>query len=127
MSRDEKVGGVGLEKGALNLNKLYEIALSQRKIEKYNENNFMLQKCFCCRWMLLYSLKCALIATSLLMKILWGFFRNFLVSYVPVSQSILSTERFLNPSVDRYLGIASQISSISFVERTVAEHDFKMM
>lgn len=61
------------------------------------------------------------------MKILWGFFRNFLVSYVPVSQSILSTERFLNPSVDRYLGIASQISSISFVERTVAEHDFKMM
>lgn len=49
MSRDEKVGGVVLERDALNLNKLYEIALSQRKIEKYNKNNFMLQKCFCCR------------------------------------------------------------------------------
>ena len=31
MSRDEKVGGVGLERGALNLNKLYEIALSTKE------------------------------------------------------------------------------------------------
>lgn len=49
MSRDEKVGGVGLERDVLNLNKLYEILLSQRKIEKYNKNNFMLLKYFCCR------------------------------------------------------------------------------
>lgn len=49
MSRDEKVGGVGLERDVLNLNKLCEILLSQRKIEKYNKNNFMLLKYFCCR------------------------------------------------------------------------------
>ena len=49
MSGDEKVGGAGLERGVLNLNKLYEILLSQRKIRKYNKNNFMLQKYFYCR------------------------------------------------------------------------------
>lgn len=42
MSRNEKVGGAGLERGALNPNKLYEIALSQMKIEKYNKSNFRL-------------------------------------------------------------------------------------
>lgn len=127
MNRDEKVGRVGLERGALNLNKLYEIALSQRKIEKYNKTNFALQKCFSCRYMLLYSLKCALIATVLLMKVLWDILRNLLVSQVPESQNILITERFLNLSVCQYLGIDSQVSDISFIERTIAEQDFKVM
>lgn len=45
-SRDEKEGGAGLERGALNLKELYEIALSHRKIEKYNRTNLMLQKRF---------------------------------------------------------------------------------
>lgn len=35
MNGDEKVGGAGLERGILNINKLYEILLSQRKIRKY--------------------------------------------------------------------------------------------
>lgn len=46
MSRDEKVGGAGLERGALNLNKLYETALSQRKIEKIQQNQLHASEAF---------------------------------------------------------------------------------
>lgn len=75
--------------------------------------------------MLLHSVKPALIATSLLMKMRWDIFKNFFVCDVPMSRNTFSTRKVLKPFC--WLGFDSQILDISFIVKANAEQDVKMM